>query len=269
LDIKGELSSNKLKALEQHERWQERFSKIQRRFELQLQAERERFVKIHTDYKQFVVRQLVHKNLWNDISFNPADPQDSYNLLWSQVHSMLREVLDNAQKDLHAAYDRCARLLGGGLQDLSAAERFGIQTQLEQLQRHLSTTINDIRVLDKRISEEKFIQRIKLEGVVKSAEEVLRSTFAQISSLNEWLVDSLDCVAESEQRIASAHLSPEDKLVLDMLEHLMPSTNAAGGIELGLLLQHLMQYQHINAQNIIHLYSKQRLSIKVAPVTFS
>jgi len=268
LGIKGELSSNKLKALEQYGRWQEQFGEIQRRFEQQLQAERERFVKIHTDYKGFLVRQLVHKNLWSDISFNPADPQDSYNRLWDQVHAMLQEVMNSAQKNMQAADDRCARLLGGGLQDLSVADRSAVQTQLEQLQRHLRTTIDEIRALNKATSEERFIQKMKLEGAVKSAEEVLGPVFAQMSNLNEWLVDSLDCVAESEQRIASARLSPQDETILAVLDRLKQSANAAGGIELGLLLQHLTEYQNINWQDIIRLYSKQRLSIKIAPVMF-
>jgi hypothetical protein len=269
LGIKGEFSSNKLKALEQYERWQVQLSEIQQHFEQQLQAERERFVKIHTDYKQFVIRQFAHKNLWSDISFNPADPQDSYNRLWNQVHAMLKSALSNVQKDLQAAYDRCARILGSEFQDLSAVERFDIQTQLEQLQHHLSTTINETSIFHHRISEERFIPWIQLEGLVKFAEELLGPMLMQISSLHEWLGDSLDCVAESEQRIASARLSPQDETILAVLTRLTQSTNAAEGIELGLLLQHLTEYQNTSWQDIMCLYFKQRLSIKVAPVIFN
>jgi len=70
-----------------------------------------------------------------------------------------------------------------------------------------------------------------------------------------------------EQQIAAARPSPQEETILAILKKLQQSAGMTEGVELGLLLQQ-PEMQSINWQDLLRLYSKQRLSIKITPVTF-
>nr|BBH87550.1 hypothetical protein KTC_23010 [Thermosporothrix sp. COM3] len=266
LHISGELSSRKLKALEGQKKWKEQFDEIARRFHQQMQAERNRFETVHTTYKTFLLRQTRYAQGWQDVRFNPADSQDSYSQLWKQVQAAIQAELEGMQQEMQETYDRCARQLGGALQNLPAHERPGAQQEVEALQLHLQQMIERLRGGIKRITDMRFLQKLRAEGIKEAPESIIGPEIAQLNSLHQWLNESVETLAGYEQRIAAIKLTPQEEEILAVLQRLQQGTE--GEIELGLLLQHLPEHLSITWQDISRLYSKQRLSIKIAPVSF-
>jgi hypothetical protein len=268
LRINGEFSSHKLSALANEGVWQEQFDAIRQRFEQRLQAERERFLRVQADYKTFLANRLVGIRIWADVAFNPSELQDSYTRLWDGVHEVLKEAVDKVRKEMQSAYDRAARLQGGALLNLPQAERLAKQAELDELLAQLSEYMSKATTWAESIVGSRFTEKVRNDGATKSPEDVLGFAIKQISSLSIWLQQQVHSVTEIEQSVIAASPSTEEQAILTMLANLQQETGSLDGIEIGLLLQRLGEKQGVSWQNISSLYSKQRLRIKIAPVTF-
>jgi hypothetical protein len=268
LGISGELSSHKLGALANEREWQERFDAIRQRFEQTLQTERERFARVQTNYRAFLLSSLVGMPMWTEVAYNPGEPQDSYNRLWDGVHEVLQEAVNNVRDEMHLAYDRAARLQGGALLNLPQTERTAKQTELNELLPHISEHISKTVKWAGDISGPRFTDKVSKDGAIRPAEEVLGFVIKQISDLRAWLQGQVQSLISIEQGVMAASPSDQEQAILTMLVNLQEESGSLDGIEIGLLLQHLGEKQGIGWQNIASLYSKQRLRIKIAPVTF-
>jgi len=171
------------------------------------------------------------------------------------------------QDDLRAAYERVVRLRGGSLENLPTTNRDTMQHNLEAMQRHLSTTIEQTATWADALSKERLFEKIGVGREPKSAEEALGAVLRQVQGVDEWLAEMEGNVYSYEQQITAARLSPQEKTILAILKKLQQSVGMTEGVELGLLLQQ-PEMQSINWQDLLRLYSKQRLSIKITPVTF-
>ena len=266
LRITSELSSQKLQALKHYARWQDQFDSIKTSIDTHLQAERDRFQRVQRDYQTFLAQASTDKP-WVEVVFNPSDPQDSYKQLWNQVYELLSSSVRRVQDDFRAAYERVVRLRGGSLESLSTTNRDVMQHNLEEIQRHLSTTIGQTATWVDALSKERLFQKIEVDREPKSAEEALGAVLRQMQGVDEWLADMEANVYSYEQQIAAARLSPQEETILTILKKLQQSVGMTEGVELGLLLQQ-PEMQGVNWQDLLRLYSKQRLSIKITPVTF-
>ena len=266
LGISGELSSNKLSALENEAAWREQFESIWQRFEQRLQAERDRFALVQADYKKYLASNLTNSRMWTDVVFNPVEPQDSYTRLWEGVQEVLREAVGNVRRGMQSTYDRAARLQGGALLNLPQAERSTKQAMLDGLLTQLSEYMSKTASWAESVVGPRFTEKVTRDGATKSAEDVLRVAIEQISSLSEWLQGQVSELTEIEQSVIAASPSSEEQTILAMLANLQQETGSLDGIEIGLLLQRLGERQGVSWHNIASLYSKQRLRIKIAPV---
>ncbi len=268
LGISGELSSHKLGALANEREWQEQFDAIRQRFEQTLQTERERFARVQTNYRTFLLSRLVSIPMWAEVAYNPGEPQYSYNRLWDGVHGVLQEAVNKIRGEMQSAYDRAARLQGGALLNLPQTERPAKQTELNELLSHVSEYISKTAKWAEGISGPRFTEKVSKDGAIRPAEEVLGFVIKQISDLRAWLQGQMQSLTSIEQGVMAASPSDEEQAILTMLANLQPEGGSLDGIEIGLLLQHLGEKQGISWQNIASLYSKQRLRIKIASVTF-
>lgn len=268
LGITGDLSSHKLSALANEGVWRVQFDAIRQRFEQTLQAEREGFVRLQANYKTFLLSRLVGIPMWADVTFNPGNPQDSYSRLWDGVHVVVQEAVNNIRREMQSAYDRAARLQGGALLNLPQAERSAKQAELNELLAHLSEYSSKTAKWAEGISGPRFTEKVSKEGAMRSAEEVLGFAIKQIGDLHAWLQVQMQSLTAIEQGVIAASPSAEEQAILTMLANLQQESGSLDGIEIGLLLQRLGEKQGISWQNIASLYSKQRLRIKIAPVTF-
>ncbi len=266
LRITSELSSQKLQALKFYARWQDQFDSIKTSIDTHLQAERDRFQRVQRDYQTFLAQASTNKP-WVEVVFNPSDPQDSYKQLWNQVYELLSSTVRCVQDDLRAAYERVVRLRGGSLENLPTTNRDTMHHNLEAMQRHLSTTIEQTATWVDALSKERLFEKIGVGREPKSAEEALGAVLRQVQGVDEWLAEMEGNVYGYEQQIAAARPSPQEETILAILKKLQQSAGMTEGVELGLLLQQ-PEMQSINWQDLLRLYSKQRLSIKITPVTF-
>lgn len=265
LQITGELSSQKVVALKRYAHWQEQLDSIKQRFEKQLYAERERFQHTQQEYQAFLSQQTNRR--WAEVIFNPSDPQDSYKRLWDQVYELLWAVVKRVQDDLRSGYERAARLHGGTLEDLPLNDRTRLQHDLEELQQHLNLTITQTANWTSALSKERVLEKIGAGGAFKPAKEALGPVLRQAREVDEWLAGVEETLYSHEQRVTSARLSPQEETILATLKKLQQSAGMLAEIELGILWQQ-PEMQNIAWKDLLSLYSKQRLSIKLTPVTF-
>jgi hypothetical protein len=266
LQITSELSSQKLQGLKHHARWQEQLDTIKQRFDVQLQAERERFQRVQQEYREFLM--LVASHSWNEVAFNPSEPEDSYKQLWNQVYEQLSLLVTRVQDDLRATYERAARLYGGALENLPETDRRTVQQGLDEIQRHLSTSIGQTASWVNALSKERVLERIGVGSTLKSAADALGPVLKQVQGIDEWLSAEIEAnLYRYEQRVTAARLSPQEETILATLKRLQQSVGMIGDIELGVLLQQ-PELQEITWQDLRSLYAKQRLSIRITPVTF-
>lgn len=263
--ITGELSSQKLPALKHYARWQDQFDRIKQRFEAQLQAERERFQQAQREYQIFLSQST--SNHWAEVSFNPSEPEDSYKQLWNQVYELLWSAVKRVQDDLRSAYERAARLHGGDLANLPVSDRTTIQHNLDEIQRHLSSSIEQTAVWVNALSKERLFEKMGVGSELKSAKEALGPVLKQVQDVDEWLEDIEANLYGYEHQVTTARLSPQEETILTVLKKLQQSAGMIADIELGVLLQQ-PEMQGITWQDLLRLYSKQRLSIRITPVTF-
>jgi len=268
LGITGELSSHKLVALANDRAWQEQFDAIRHSFEQTLQDERERFARVQSNYRTFLLSKLASIPMWAEVAFNPGEPQDSYNRLWDGVHEVLQEAVHKIRGEMQAAYDRTARLQGGALLNLLQAERPVKQAELNELLAHLSEYISKTAKWAEGISGPRFTEKVSKDSAIGPAEEILGFVIKQISDLRAWLQGQMQSLTSIEHGVIAASPSAEEQAILALLDNLQRDSGSLDGIEIGLLLQRLGEKQEISWQNIASLYSKQRLRIKIAPVTF-
>lgn len=263
--ITGELSSQKLSGLKHYARWQEQFDSIKQRFEIQLQAEREHFQQVQREYRTFLAQTA--SNRWSEIVFNPSEPEDSYKQLWNQVYELLWSSVKRVQDDLRSAYERTARLYGGVLENLPDPDRTTMQHGLDEIQRHLSTIIEQTATWVNALSKERVFEKMGVGGTLKSAKEALGSVLKQVQDVDKWLASIEDNLYKYEQQVTAARLSPQEETILTILKKLQQSAGMMADVELGVLLQQ-SEMQGITWKDLLGLYSKQRLSIKITPVTF-
>ncbi|GHO61268.1 hypothetical protein KSC_001600 [Ktedonobacter sp. SOSP1-52] len=264
--ISGELSSQKIQGLKHHARWQEQLDGIKQRFDAQLQAERERFQRVQQEYREFLTQST--NNNWSEIAFNPSEPEDSYKQLWDQVYNQLAVAIKRVQNNLRTTYERAARLHGGALENLPETNRTKMQQGLDDIQRHLGTTIEQTANWVNALSKERVFEKIGIGSTVKTAREALGPVLKQIQGIDEWLETEIRShVYSYEQQIIAARLSPQEEVILTTLKRLQQSAGMIEDIELGVLLQQ-PELQNITWQDIRSLYAKQHLSIKITPVAF-
>lgn len=265
LHITGELSSQKLQALKHYAAWQDQFDNLKRTVDTQLQAERERFQRVQQEYRTCLSQNSGGH--WFDVVFNPSEPRDSYKQLWEQVYELLRTSVNRVQDDLRSAYERTARLRGSALEDLSATERVALQHNISEIQLHLNATIGKTAGWAAAVSKERLFEKIGVDGELKPAEMVLGPVLKQVQEVDEWLANIEETLYSYEQRVTSAHLTSQEETILATLKKLQQSVGMLAEVELGVLLQH-PDMQDVSWQHLLSLYSKRRLSIKIAPVTF-
>lgn len=263
--ITSELSSQKLQSLKSYPRWQEQFDRIKQRFEAQLQAERERFQRTQREYRDYLAQTPGPR--WVEVIFNPSEPQDSYRQLWQQVYELLGLAVKRGQDDLRAAYERAARLHGGFLENLPDSERLTIQRQLTEIQQHLSHIIEQTAQWASTFSKERVFERIGVDSTLQSAQDALGPALKQIQGVDQWLGEIETNLYNYEQQVSAARLSPQEETILATLKKLQHSAGMLEAVELGVLLQQ-PEMQGIAWPDLLRLYSKQRLSIKITPVTF-
>lgn len=268
LQITGELSSGKLKALAREPEWREPFERIQQDFEQQLQAERDRFTSIQTNYKSFLKVRFPTIESWPDVVFNPTEPQDSYSRLWDNVHEVLKQVVERIRQQVQDLYDRAARLQGGSLSNLLPAERPAVQSQLDALLAQLTEHRQRTNNWAESAADPSFMTRVRERGATTPAEDMLKPVIVNITKRTQDLPQIGQAIIEIEQKVLAFSLSPEEEAVLAKLNTLQQETGASDGIELGLLLQNL-DNQEGGWGCIAQLYAKQRLRIKAAPVVFN
>jgi hypothetical protein len=264
--ITSELSSQKLSALKYYARWQDQFDSIKQRFETQLQAERARFQQVQQEYRAFLVQTA--SNHWVEVSFNPSEPEDSYKQLWNQVYELLWSAVKRVQDDLRFAYERAARLYGGSLEDLPEPDHTTMQRGLGEIQQHLSTSIEQTATWVNALSKERVFEKIGIGSALKSAKGALGPVLKQVQGIDEWLAAEIETILYTyEQQVTAARLSPQEETILDILKKLQQNAGMLADVELGVLLQR-PEMQGITWQDLLRLYSKQRLSIKITLVTF-
>lgn len=267
LSVTGDLSSDKLDGLKREPAWRRELNELQQEFEQRLQAERERFSNIQSDYKKFLESKIPQTNLWPDILFNPAEPQDSFTRLWDAVHDALKRAVEMVCRQLQEAHDRAVRLQSGGAQHLPPTERPDFQNLLSALLTQISEYVGPTNTWARDVAEQSFIERVRKNGTSKSAEEMLGPVISQITSLSDWLQEQVERLVEMERSTLAARLSADEEQVLAKLTTLQQSSNSGTEIELGLLFQG-DEDQQTWWRLIASLYSKQRLSIKITPLFF-
>lgn len=265
LRITSELSSQKLQALKHYAAWQDQFDSLKRSIDTQFQTERERFQRVQQEYRACFSQNSSGR--WFDVVFNPSEPRDSYKQIWEQVYELSRTSVNRVQDDLRSTYERTARLRGSALEELPATERTTLQHNIGEIQQHLNATIGTTAGWAATFTKERLFERIGVDGEPKPAEMVLGPVLKQVQEVDEWLANMEETLYTYEQHVTSARLTPQEETILATLKKLQQSAGMLAEVELGVLLQH-PDMQGVSSQHLISLYSKQRLSIKITPVTF-
>jgi hypothetical protein len=267
LHITSELSSTKLDALKQASAWRQDFDALRSQFEQQVQAEQERFASTQEAYRRFLLGEYPQVKLWAEVLFNPAEPQDSYLRLWDGVHEVLKQVIELARKDVLALFDRAARLQAGSLATLPPPQRPAAQVQLDELQGRLRQHVEATTNWAEQVAAATFMQPVHARGITTLAAEMLNPIVTKLGKRKAEVTPDERQLAELEQQVLSAKLSPEEEALLAELTLLQQHNGAAGELELGLLLQGAAD-QQARWPVLASLYNKQRLRIKIAPVVF-
>ena len=267
LGITSELSSDKLNGLSHEPLWKEQLEAIQQRFDTQLRAERDSFASIQADYKSFLKEKFPMVEMWLDVTFNLAEPQDSYSRLWDGVHGVLKRVVEGIRRQVQEVYDRAARLQGGSLSNLPPAERPTLQTQLDKSLARLTEYRERTNKWLESVAAADFMDRVRERGAATSAEIMLKPVIMNVTMQTQDLPPIEHSIAEIEQKVLASSLSAEEEGILARLITLQQETGAGEGVELGLLLQNLSDHK-ASWDLIAQLYSKQRLRINIAPVVF-
>ncbi len=253
--------------MHQQPRWQEAFETLRQTFERELQAEKERFTNTQDDYRRFLASKYPDLRLWAEITFNPAEPQDSYTRLWDGVHDVLKQAVEVARKQVLTLYDRAARLHGGSLVNLPPAERPSAQAKLDDLLTTLSKHQEITNKWAEQVTAPAFMDRVRERGATTPAEIMLNPVVTRITALTREVPDLDRHLSAIEQKVLAAKLTAEEEGMLAELIALQQSNGQHPEIELGLLLQNAAN-QQAHWDLIASLYAKQRLRIKIAPVVF-
>ncbi len=118
------------------------------------------------------------------------------------------------------------------------------------------------------VSSPDFIEPVVKRGTTEAAETVLHNVVANITKLTEHIPEVHTLIIADEQRVLAAKLSTEEIAMMALLREVAREGDGIDGVELGLLFQRLRGSQTANWQSLASLYSKQRLSVKVAPTEY-
>jgi len=265
LQVTSELSSVKLGGLKREAQWREQFDRIEQGFNQQLKEEEARFKSIQSDYQNFLHSAFPHVRVWSDIVFNASQPQDSYQRLWEGIHVFLQDAVKEAHTQVQAVHDRVIRLLNG-IDNLPSAERSATHIHLSDLLAQVGQYIEKTKKWVESTSSPGFIKPIIERGATAAAETILRNVVANITNLTEHIPAVKRIIADDEQRVLAAKLSPEEVVMMEALRDTSSEAKEVDEIELGLLFQRLGGSPVANWQTLASLYSKQRLSIKIASI---
>ncbi len=267
LQVTSELSSVKLGGLKREPQWREQFESIEREFTQQLKEEEVRFISIQENYQAFLHHAFPYVRIWPDIVFNATQPQDSYKRLWEGVHTFLQEAVKEAHTQVQSVHDRVMRLLSG-LDNLPQSERSATHTRLTGLLAEIGKYIETTKKWVESVSSPDFIEPVVKRGTTEAAETVLHNVVANITKLTEHIPEVHTLIIADEQRVLAAKLSTEEIAMMALLREVAREGDGIDGVELGLLFQRLRGSQTANWQSLASLYSKQRLSVKVAPTEY-
>ncbi len=263
LQVTSELSSTKLGGLKREAQWREQFESIEQGFSQQLKEEETRFKNIQSDYQTFLHRTFPRIRVWPDIVFNASQPQDSYKRLWEGIHVFLQDAAKEAHTQVQAVHDRVIRLLSG-VDNLPLVERSTINIRFNDLLAQVGQYIEKTKKWVESASSPDFIKPVVERGTTVSAETILHNVVANITQLTEHIPDVQRIITADEQRVLAAKLSTEEMVMIDTLRGASQEAKEVDEIELGFLFQRLGGSQVANWQTLASLYSKQRLSIKIA-----
>jgi hypothetical protein len=264
LQVTSELSSVKIGGLKREPQWREQFESIEQGFSQQLKEEETRFMSIQEDYQSFLHQAFPRVRVWPNIVFNASQPQDSYKRLWEGVHTFLEEAVKEAHMQVQAVYDRVMRLLSG-LDNLPQVERSTTHTRLTDLLTEIRKYVDTTKKWVESVSNPDFITPVVKRGTTETAETVLHNVVVNITMLTEHIPEVNALITADEQRVLAAKLSAEEIAMLTLLREIARENGTLDEVELGLLFQRLGGSQAVNWQSLASLYSKQRLSVKVAP----
>ncbi|GCE49986.1 hypothetical protein EI42_01725 [Thermosporothrix hazakensis] len=226
-----------------------------------MQAERERFDRVHAAWKALLLQQTRDMDAWQDISFQPAAVQKSYTALGKQVQKVLLQEVDALQQEVQEARERCIHLMEEGPHNIPLPGGSFIQQNLEAFWEHLSQTMEQLKGWEQQLSDARFLRMIRAEGTTQSPDATIETLLFGLNSLRQWLTESVDTLLSYEERLAAVRLTTQEKELLATVNNLLYS--AEGSMELGQLLQCLERHS-ISLQDIIQLYEKRRLSITVS-----
>lgn len=259
-NIRGDISSraNKLEALPNHSTYSASLNTIREQVRLIRRNAEDEFTDLQNRYATALTANGLYsrENIGSAITFNPANPEESYRLLFERAKELCRRLCDQLEKKSVEERTGIQNLLyAEALRSLSEDERNHVQTEGQNLVKEAEQAQIDSAELREVSQREDIIRDFPTQNTgqfTRLTEEIIkvRDTLKDISGRSRLL----------SQKLKEISLTPQEEALLSKF----PTENAEISVDIVDWLRH-SGVSPEDFWRLIHaLYDKRRIRINLS-----